>query len=374
MKHEPSNSSDPLPNLLIVDDRRENLLAMEDLLGDLEAELHFVDSGPEALKICSQVKFALILLDVQMPGMDGFEVAEMLRSVKRTRTTPIIFVTANDHNRTRIIRGYESGAVDFLMKPIVPEILLSKVEVFLEIDRQKSELALLNKQMSEFVAIVSHDLRSPVGTVISFSSPDFLAGCETKQDLLEVFHHVNKAGEDCLKIVADLLDMAAIETGHLNIDRRSFDLGACCGLVVQRLRKRADSKGIKICMDVGEGILVDADEDRIARVLDNLLTNAIKFTRDGGEVQLRTLLLAKSVKVKVEDSGVGIDEADLPKLFAKHLPHSTKGTDGEAGTGFGLPLCQSIVRAHGSGIEVNSRPGEGSEFSFTLDLAKVKVV
>lgn len=365
-------------NLLLVDDKPENLLVLESLLEDFNLNLLKATSGAEALKLSVRHDFALILLDVQMPDMDGFETAEILRSVEKTKGIPIIFVTAISKAPEHVFKGYESGAVDYLFKPIEPYILKSKVRIFVEMFRQKyqlarqaSELEEANRQLTEvnhrmrkFVGIVAHDLRAPLGKLINISEV-LLSGVEpdTVHTFYKLLVQTSRRGFD---LVNDILDLTAMENGQIQLEMDRLDFTELVQQVITELEYLAAEKQITIVNEITGSNLVRADSKRIFQVLGNLLTNAVKFTPTAGRITFKSEALEDGFLIKMEDTGVGMPRATLDKLFNKHEKVSTVGTEGERGTGLGLLLCQELLQAHGSKIEVTSELNKGSCFMFQL--------
>ncbi len=366
------------PKILAVDDKKENLFALEKVLNKLDVDVICATSGNEALRLLLENEFMLALLDVMMPEMDGFETASLIQEDEKTKHMPIIFVTASAASKEKdyIYRGYESGAVDYLMKPVDTEILLSKVSVFLDLYYQKREIERLrekaekanlelkkmNNQMAEFVGIVAHDLRGPVSN-ISFIC-DLLE--ETPDDLKQYLPMLKSSAQTSQDLISDFLDIASLSSGKVEIEKQRTVVSVLISQAIDGVKFKIDKKKLNINNSATKPYDVIADPKRILQVLDNLLSNAIKFTSPGGIITVHAIEEDMGIKIKVSDTGVGIEPDIQPKLFLKNEKVSTQGTDGEPGIGFGLPLSQELITAHGSSIEVSSNPGEGSTFSFVL--------
>lgn len=391
-------SNEP-PKILLVDDKPENLLTLTQVLKSFDAQLITASSGNEALELVLKHEFALILLDVYMPVMSGFETAEYMRT---QIDTPIIFITAFGKEEQHVFKGYESGAVDYLFKPFDPHVLKSKVHVFLDLFQQKKMLVQqaqalrqsldnqqkiteelqntteelttskqrleeLVHQMNQFVGIVSHDLRGPLSTLCSLTE-SLLETSEVKEPrILEALHTTSNRAMD---LVYDLLDLTALETGQVQLEMIPCDFPMIAQQALKESQIFAERKKIHLNNEVQPVPKVQIDPFRILQVLNNLLTNAIKFTPRSGKITLQAITEDNGLRVKILDNGVGIPPDNLPKLFEKHEKISTQGTEGERGTGFGLPLSQELIQAHGSQIEVFSEVGKGSCFSFVLPWAK----
>ena len=360
------------PKLLIVDDREENLLVLESVLSELDVELVRANSGMEALQCVARERFALVLMDVQMPEMDGFEAATLMRSIESTKDVPIIFVTAINREQEYVFKGYESGAVDYLFKPINADILKSKVNVFIglyqkqyEIEKVNKQLAQSNQRMEEFVGIVAHDLRSPLGSI--FSASDILLKGGLPEDVVKEFlTAMYDTAKRSMVMVNDLLELAALGTGKIHLNYTTFNMAELVESLIKENEYKSSAKSVSIVHDLDSSLCVNADVARLSQVISNLLTNAIKFSEKGTDVHLHLKKEADEVLLQVVDSGIGIPKSMIAELFNKEGRCSRYGTDGEKGTGFGLPLSQEIMRLHESKIDVESEEGKGSMFSIRL--------
>lgn len=351
-----------LPKILLIDDKPPNLLALSDILKDVEAELVTATSGNEALAFMTQHAFALVLLDVQIPGMDGLEVASLLRQSDTTKHTPIIFVTTFAKDETLMFKGYEAGAVDFIHKPIVPEILRSKTKVFLDLDKCKRQIELKVAELEGFASMAAHDLKAPLRVARQFC--EFL-----KQDNVDTLDA--KSLNDCDRIVTsmvrmtqlvdDLLDFA--QAGQHDTTLQPVQLGDITDHVLSSLAgaiKDADAR-----VAVGTLPTVLGDETGLTQLIQNLVDNAIKFRGEHSPVVgVSAERHADMWQVSVKDNGIGIKPSDHEKIFAafKRLHNVSKFP----GTGIGLATCAKVVERLGGRIWVESAPGEGTTFHFTL--------
>ena len=365
--------------ILLVDDRDANLVALESVLDCFDVDLIMASSGKAAVQQALQNEFALILLDVQMPEMDGYQCAALLRSLKLSQHTPIIFITAVNRGDDYVFKGYQSGAVDFLYKPYDASILKSKVEVFIDLYNQKQELEesnsekeALNKKLQEvngrlqeFVGIVAHDLRSPLCTI--FSTVDLIKrrkfDVEVTKQLISIIEATSKRG---LVLVEELLGLAALDTGKVSLTLARIDTAALIDRAVHESELQVKAKGLTILARCQEQLFIQADENRLMQVLINLITNAAKFSQTGSSIEVGCETLGEEIKIWVKDSGIGIPAEMIPMLFDKTKQCSRLGTADEVGTGFGLPLAQELVVLHGSEITVISEPNNGSSFCFLM--------
>ncbi len=377
--------------ILIVDDKEENLISLERILCDFDVEIVRADSGEEALKCTLRDEFAMAILDVQMPGMDGYETLELMRQRKKTKYLPVIFVSAIHQSDFHIVKGIETGAVDFIPKPIIPEILKGKVSIFLDLYRQKKELDLVLKYLenkneeliiakekaeeatrakSMFLANMSHEIRSPMNGILGLSR---LMKTETvnpeHRDMLNV---VTTSGEHLLHIINDILDFSKIEAGQIDLECIDFDIKKLCNTTHQLLNFRAIEKGINFNVSIDEKIpaLLKGDSFRLNQIIMNLANNAIKFTLKGA-VNLSIKLIEKnkdwaSLLFSVKDTGIGIPEKAQKTLFKEFTQSDSSITRQYGGTGLGLAISKNLTNLMGGRIVLQSKLDVGSEFSFEL--------
>ena len=375
------------PKILLVDDLEENLVSLEMVLGDFDVTFVKATSGSEALRKTIHDDFALAILDVQMPGIDGYETLALMRKRKKTRYLPVIFVSAIHQSELHIIKGIETGAVDFIPKPIIPEIIVGKVKNFLDLHRQKQELkSLLNKLeennkeleiqkekaeeatrvKSMFLANMSHEIRTPLNGILGLSKILEESGLETKQkELAEI---ITTSGENLLNIVNDILDFSKIESGQIQLENIEFDVRKIVENAIKLLKFNADKKGIQLSVNISEAITgqLIGDPYRLNQIITNLINNAIKFTEEGSvAVEVETIKKETAqieLLFKITDTGIGISEEGTRKLFKEFSQTESSTTRKYGGTGLGLAICNNLVSLMGGEIGVNSKVGEGSEF------------
>ncbi len=391
--------SDERVNILMVDDQPENLVALEAMLEGLGQNLISARSGRDALRALLTVDAAVVLLDVKMPDMDGFETAELIRSRERTRNTPIIFLTAADRSETLALRGYAVGAVDYLIKPVIPELVRSKVAVFVELAKQSQQLtrqadqlrrseqaareladarAVLvddleqkTREMETFSYAVSHDLRAPLRRIDGFSR----ALLEAEASRLEgrsadFLQNIRRATVDMSELIDGMLALAQVARADLRV--RPVDFSTIAHTVAAQLRESDPARSVDVVIrpDV-EG---SGDPQLLRVVIQNLLDNAWKFTRTrpAAQIEFGTLHQHSDPTYFVRDNGVGFETAYAERLF-KPFQRLHPAREFE-GTGIGLATVHRIIQRHGGRVWAESVPGEGATFSFTLGRSPVSML
>jgi two-component system sensor histidine kinase/response regulator len=354
---------------LLVDDLEENLLALAALLQRQDVQILTARSGREALELLLVHDVALALLDVQMPEMDGFELAELMRGSERTRQIPIIFVTAGAHEQHRVFQGYESGAVDFLFKPIEPHILQSKAEVFFQLHRHKQQLARELREKTEtlrlnemLTAALSHDLRSPLNAVLT--SAVLIQRRSTEPPVQEIAGQILSSSRRMSRMIEDMLDMARARlAGGIPLKREPADLGTLVDRVVSEIQATHPERRIEVKQ---AGNLAGSwDGERLAQVASNLLGNALQHGASGGIVRVTADgRRPTEVLLKVENAGT-IPADLLPQLFDpfRGAQRQAGRTDG---LGLGLYIVQQIVLAHSGTVDVQSGDDDKTVFVVTI--------
>ena len=392
-----------LANILIVDDLSENLLALEASIRQEDRAIFQARCGEDALALLLEHEFALAILDVQMPGMNGFELAELMRGTEKTRGIPIVFVSAAGKELNYAFKGYETGAVDFLYKPLDIDAVKSKVSVFVELyrqrretqrqlealekSRQQQELLLRDLQVAQgelqqairmrddFMSMVAHELRTPLSTLLLEAR---LRKMQLDKGNLALFDAAylekmvvrdQRQIQNMVRLIDDMLDVSRIQSGRLSIRPAEVDLPALLARVVANLSHQAAASGSTISLKPDPQPIKGVwDEFRIEQVVINLLTNALRYGR-GQPIQISLHSLpgqAGQAVIEVRDQGVGISDEDQLRIF--HQFQRASGNDGTGGLGLGLFITQQLVDAHGGRIAVQSRLGEGSVFTVTLPL------
>jgi len=369
-----NNDEKTVPLILIVDDTRVNLQLLGKILMKVHYELAIANSGYEALDMVKEVKPDLILLDVMMPGIDGYDVCKALKSSPDTKDIPVIFLTAKSEKED-IVTGFDLGAVDYVTKPFNSAELLARVKTHLELKyardllaKQNEKLKQLNDVKNEFLGMAAHDLRNPIGsitTTLSYILEYLNSNLSEKQ--VKFLRNIEKAGKYMNVLLNDLLDLTAIESGKLTLRLTEEDYINFLKENISLNQMLADKKAITIDLNYEDNIsYINFDRDKITQVMNNLISNAIKFSHGDTRITVDIKRGEDCIITSVIDQGQGIPEKELPYIFKEFHRSTVKATDGEKSTGLGLAITKKIVEGHGGKIGVESKVMEGSRFYFTL--------
>ncbi|HKO21800.1 MAG TPA: response regulator [Candidatus Eisenbacteria bacterium] len=386
-------------NILMVDDQPAKLLSYEAILGPLGENLIKASSGTEALEKLLRTDIAVVLIDVHMPDLDGFELAQMIHQHPRHQRAALIFVSAVHMTDIDRLRGYEVGGVDYVSVPIVPEILRARVSVFADLYRKTQELEQLNEELErrvsertsaleasterlresedalretdrrkdEFLAMLAHELRNPLAPIRN--SVEYLRMRAEEDPSVRWSHDVIDRQIDHLtRLVDDLLDVSRITRGRLEIRRERSDLGEILRGAVDTIQAPIQERGQTLHVSLPpEPIWVDADVVRMTQIFLNLLDNASKFTPAGGAIWLRSERAGGDAVVRLKDTGAGITAEELPQLFQMFYQIRRSSTGSQGGLGIGLALVRRLVELHGGSVEASSEGHEqGAEFVVRL--------
>jgi signal transduction histidine kinase len=381
-----NDSSGDKVSILVVDDRADKLLAYEVMLAELKQNIVCVRSGKEALRRLLRDDFAAILLDVNMPGMDGFETAALIRQRQRCETTPIIFVSAINDTLSHISRGYSLGAVDYILTPVVPDILRAKIAVFVDlfkkteqIKRQAEERESLIREQAiaeharveaeraseakdRFLAMLSHELRTPLTPVLAS-----VFMLEREDNVPKVMHEslqlIRRNVELEARLIDDLLDLTRISKGKVQLSFEIVDAHTLLRNALEICQFEIEQKKLQLRSEfAATKVYLQADPARLQQIFWNLIKNAVKFTPHGGKLGIRTANNGDGqFRLEVEDSGCGIDPGVLPRIFHAF---EQAGRTQLGGLGLGLAISKALVEAHHGSISAESQ-GRDSGATFT---------
>jgi two-component system, sensor histidine kinase and response regulator len=359
--------------ILIVDDNPQNLQLLGRILQENNFEIEFATSGIAALDWINIKNFDLILLDINMPGMDGFEVCTKIRSNPTMTHVPIIFLSA-ETERESILKGFELGAQDYVTKPFDSRELLVRIRTHLDLKEtlEKLEIEKENAQSADrlksaFLATMSHELRTPLNSIIGFTgilmneSPGPMNNEQKKQ-----LGMVQNSARHLLSLINDVLDISKIEAGQLKLNFQLFNLPEVINNVIETSRPFADKKNLKIGVSIDNKIKeITSDNLRVQQILLNLVNNAIKFTEEG-TIRISCFEDGNYVKIQITDTGMGIENEKIKQLFKPFMQIDTGLARKKEGTGLGLSICKKLTEMLNGKIEVESEYGSGSTFTVTL--------
>lgn len=363
--------------ILIIEDDRLNLLILKEIFKGEGFELCDADSAEKALELYETFKPDLILLDVMLPGMDGFACCRELHRRHGNTTSPVIFITAKASSED-VVQGFASGGIDYLPKPFRRRESIARIRTHLHtrilMEEQKhlvQQLSHANAAKNKLLGMAAHDLRNPLASIRGLAEflKDGTVGALTA-DQLDLVATIHETSQSMLTLLGELLDTASIEAGELKIVREPVDFSALVTKSVYLNNINAAKKGTRIFLcSESPTLTIPLDASKMRQVVDNLLSNAVKYSPPRSTIRVKIFVSMEQVRLVVEDEGPGIPPDEHHKLFKDFTTLSVKPTGGEKATGLGLAICRKIIDAHNGTIEASNLPTKGCQFSITLPLS-----
>lgn len=364
------------PLILIVDDTLKNIQLLGTILKKADYEISVASDGKQALKLLETVTPDLILLDIMMPDIDGYEVCQIIKKDKVLRSIPIIFLTGKT-DTSDIVKGFEVGAADYVMKPYKTAELMARVQQQLELkyarDELRSsneELARLNRDKDQFLSIISHDLRSPFQGILGLSG---LLKNEfdnfSSEEICNIIDLLDSSLNGVYKLVENLLSWSMVEMGNYKLYALKLNIREVMETQIGLYEIQVKDKNINIVINVEEEMTIITDEQALSTVLRNLISNAVKFTPRGGDIRISAYKKTMgNIEFSVKDTGAGLDKAIIHKIIGREDQRleSKPGTNKEQGSGLGLILSRELIQLMGGQLFIDVEPGKGSNFRFVL--------
>ncbi len=352
--------------ILIVDDNPKNLQVLGNILREKKHKTAIAKSGVQALKFVEKKLPDLILLDIMMPEMDGFETCQNLKSRNDTKNIPVIFISALTDTSEKL-KGFQAGGVDYITKPFQQEEVFARVDAHLKLKHSQEDLRNANGTKDKLFSIIGHDLRAPLGTLIQalemmVDNPEIL----DEKERQEIMNDLMKSTKRAYNLLENLLYWARSQRGEIGYSPLNMEINTIIDDNIRLLSGIAKDKAVNLYSEIKEQVQVYCDADMITTVVRNLISNALKFTSESGEIRVNAVSKDEAVEVSVADNGMGIAKENMDKLFRSNEFFTTYGTKNEKGSGLGLMLCREFVEKNSGKIWVESEQGKGSEFKFTL--------
>ncbi len=364
---------DQSPIILVVDDTEDNLDLLEFAMKRKPVKMLRATSGKECLAIAESAKPDVILLDIQMPEMDGFETFKRLRAKQSTAKIPVILLTAQKKDPDSIAKGLEIGADEYLTKPIDTEELLVRTRMLVRLKRAEANL---ERTRADFMAMLVHDLRSPLSgikSVIDFFHELNGQTITLSEEYFSLLDSARDAASRMLVLINNLLDLSKFEAGIIDLESRPVTVHQLVDVVIHEMESQIKQRNITITQHIDPGLpAVEVDIPKINQVLTNLLGNSCKFTRPGGKIIIGAQKVEHEetkkpmIRITVTDNGIGIKKDEILHLFERYKQGSSAYHTEIKGTGLGLAICKVIVEAHGGNITADSEPGVYTTFGFTI--------
>jgi signal transduction histidine kinase len=359
--------------VLIVDDHEDDVIMLERFLEGEATVIRGLTDSTQAERAFNEFEPDLVLLDLHMPPPDGFAILQQLRDARRRLGfLPVVVLTGDIGSGARR-KALDMGADDYLTKPLDRHEVVLRVRNLLSTRRMHVELARAYQNKSDFLASMSHELRTPLSAIIGFS--ELLMGDTSgrfdDQERKRFLGQINSGGKDMLVLINDVLDLSKVEAGQVVLRTEDVLVADVVRNVMSTMELLASKKSIRLETDVAAAGKVPADFGKVKQMLLNLVSNAVKFTPEGGRVTVVARRLAETLEISVADTGIGIAESDQEEIFKAFRQIDSAAAREQHGTGLGLALTKRFVELHGGQIRISSEPGTGSVFTLSLPLAPI---
>ena len=354
--------------ILIIDDNSMNLLLTSKILENYGFRTITAESGLLGIEEIEKEMPALILLDIMMPDMNGYEVCKKIKEVEKWIEIPIIFLTANSKTDD-LVEGFSSGGVDYITKPFKSEELIVRVNNHLELSAAKKTIVEMNRNRDKLYSIIAHDIRSPLSGIlqtIDAIDQGYFDPCSN--DFKDIIKHLRIRTKDTSTLLNSLLQWTRLQSDTVEIVKTNVNIHDLISNCIQLLDANASNKNITVSLQIPINDIAWIDEVSIHTVFRNLLSNAIKFTPVNGNIKIFSELSTGFLNIIFEDDGVGMSEGTIQKIFEKQEHHTTNGTENEQGTGLGLMLVKDFIKKNSGVLQVDSKVGSGTRFTISLPL------
>jgi len=353
-------------SILIIDDNPMNLLLTSKVL---EINNYISRTSESGLEGIAQIEIeipSLILLDVMMPDMDGYEVCRRIKAVEKWKDIPIIFLTANSHTEN-LVEGFDAGGVDYITKPFKKEELLVRIKNHIELAESRKTILEMNRSRDKVYSIIAHDIRSPLsGILMTLDTIDQGYLDPNSEDFKEIIHQLKIRTKDTSTLLTSLLNWSRAKDENMVLHPKDTNISQLLSSCIQLLEAVAKNKNVSISMKMDENIECWCDEVSINTVFRNIISNAIKFTPSNGKITISGEIIDSNVEISITDTGVGMPEDAIRKIFEENQHYTSSGTDNEQGTGLGLMLVKDFMKKNNGNLQVESKLNEGTVFTVLL--------
>lgn len=352
--------------ILVVDDNRENLKVVSSFLKEKQYKIALALSGEDAMKILSTTKIDLILLDIMMPEMDGFETCKLIKQDEKLKDIPVIFLSAKDQT-SDIVDGFDAGGVDYITKPFQRDELFVRVNNHLELAYAKTKIVEMNRTRDKLYSIIAHDIRSPFSSIMQMmafvNKGHISAGSPEFQEILSL---ITKRTEETSNLLNNLLEWTKVQSESIQLKIESINLLRLIFECIQLQKGNAHQKEIEVICNVKTDVIAKCDEVTVHTIFRNLISNAIKFTEEKGTIIIDSECDEQMVHIYVKDTGIGIDEKVLNQIMQHNQVYTSKGTNQENGSGLGLVMVKDFVAKNKGILKIESKTGKGTAITVSL--------